>query len=140
VQLARTGALREHLKNDKGYLGGSPIDAVAGWRVQFEQNAIEGFHLYLTPVKGNGRSARAAARRALEPCREALPDARPQLRTFSDRKPRRSHREVAPLMSAVAKPEKTKKDLSGLMPYLKRYKSGIVIGLSAWLSCRFWAR
>ncbi|HWT87900.1 MAG TPA: ABC transporter ATP-binding protein [Candidatus Angelobacter sp.] len=32
-------------------------------------------------------------------------------------------------MSAVAKPEKTKKDLSGLMPYLKRYKSGIVIGL-----------
>jgi len=43
----------EHLKNDKGYLGGSPIDPVAGWRVQFEQNAIEGFHLYLTPVKGN---------------------------------------------------------------------------------------
>jgi hypothetical protein len=43
----------EHLKNEKGYLGGSPIDPVAGWRVQFEQNAIEGFHLYLTPVKGN---------------------------------------------------------------------------------------
>ena len=43
----------EHLKNEKGYLGGSPIEAVAGWRVQFEQNAIEGFHLYLTPVKGN---------------------------------------------------------------------------------------
>jgi hypothetical protein len=43
----------EHLKNDKGYLGGSPIEPVAGWRVQFEQNAIEGFHLYLTPVKGN---------------------------------------------------------------------------------------
>ena len=43
----------EHLKNDKGYLGGSPIGPVAGWRVQFEQNAIEGFHLYLTPVKGN---------------------------------------------------------------------------------------
>jgi len=42
----------EHLKNEKGYLGGSPIEAVAGWRVQFEQNAIEGFHLYLTPVKG----------------------------------------------------------------------------------------
>jgi hypothetical protein len=43
----------EHLKNEKGYLGGSPIEPVAGWRVQFEQNAIEGFHLYLTPVKGN---------------------------------------------------------------------------------------
>ncbi len=43
----------EHLKNEKGYLGGSPIDPVSGWRIQFEQNAIEGFHLYLTPVKGN---------------------------------------------------------------------------------------
>jgi hypothetical protein len=42
----------EHLKNEKGYLGGSPIEPVAGWRVQFEQNAIEGFHLYLTPVRG----------------------------------------------------------------------------------------
>jgi hypothetical protein len=42
----------EHLKNEKGYLGGSPIEPVAGWRVQFEQNDIEGFHLYLTPVKG----------------------------------------------------------------------------------------
>jgi hypothetical protein len=42
----------EHLKNEKGYLGGSPIEPVAGWRVQFEQNAVEGFHLYLTPVKG----------------------------------------------------------------------------------------
>ncbi|HLK03217.1 MAG TPA: hypothetical protein VKT53_02165 [Candidatus Acidoferrum sp.] len=43
----------EHLKNEKGYLGGSPIEPVAGWRIQFEQNAVEGFHLYLTPVKGN---------------------------------------------------------------------------------------
>jgi len=32
-------------------------------------------------------------------------------------------------MDAAAKPEKSKKDLSGLMPYLRRYKSGIVIGL-----------
>ena len=42
----------EHLKNEKGYLGGSPLEPVAGWRVQFEKNDIEGFHLYLTPVKG----------------------------------------------------------------------------------------
>src|ERR1700757_407067 len=27
----------EHLKNEKGYLGGSPIEPVAGWRIQFEQ-------------------------------------------------------------------------------------------------------
>jgi ATP-binding cassette, subfamily B, multidrug efflux pump len=32
-------------------------------------------------------------------------------------------------MSAAAKPEKPKKDLSGLMPYLRRYKSGIALGL-----------
>jgi hypothetical protein len=43
----------EHLKNEKGYLGGSPIESVAGWRVQFEKSDVEGFHLYLTPVKGN---------------------------------------------------------------------------------------
>jgi len=42
----------EHLKNEKGYLGGSPLEPVAGWRVQFEQSSVEGFHLYLTPVKG----------------------------------------------------------------------------------------
>lgn len=42
----------EHLKNQKGYLGGSPLEPVAGWRVQFEKSDIEGFHLYLTPVKG----------------------------------------------------------------------------------------
>lgn len=43
----------EHLKNEKGYLGGSPIESVAGWRIQFENSDVEGFHLYLTPVKGN---------------------------------------------------------------------------------------
>jgi len=32
-------------------------------------------------------------------------------------------------MSAPAKTEKPKKDLSGLMPYLGRYRSRIVIGL-----------
>ena len=42
----------EHLKNEKGYLGGSPLEPVAGWRIQFEKNDIEGFHLYLTPVRG----------------------------------------------------------------------------------------
>jgi hypothetical protein len=46
----------EHLKNEKGYMGGSPVEPVAGWRLQFEQNDIEGFHLYLTPVKGNDDS------------------------------------------------------------------------------------
>ena len=43
----------EHLKNEKGYLGMSPIQPVAGWRVQFEKDPAVGLQLYLTPVKGN---------------------------------------------------------------------------------------
>lgn len=42
----------EHLKNAKGYLGMTPIEAVTGWRLQFEQDATKGLTLYLTPVKG----------------------------------------------------------------------------------------
>jgi len=42
----------EHLKNPKGYLGMTPIDPVSGWRLQFEQDAVKGLTLYLTPVKG----------------------------------------------------------------------------------------
>src|SRR5260221_11214309 len=50
-ELLRCG---ERLKNDKGYLGGSPIDAVGGGGVQLEQNAIEGFLHHLPPFKENG--------------------------------------------------------------------------------------
>ncbi len=42
----------EHLKNSKGYLGMTPIEPVAGWRVQYEQDPVLGLTLYLTPVKG----------------------------------------------------------------------------------------
>ena len=42
----------EHLKNAKGYLGLTPIEPVAGWRVQYEQDPEKGLALYLTPVKG----------------------------------------------------------------------------------------
>jgi ATP-binding cassette, subfamily B, multidrug efflux pump len=34
-------------------------------------------------------------------------------------------------MSAAPNPAKTKKDLSGLMPYLRRYRGGIVLGLTS---------
>lgn len=40
----------EHLKNSKGYLGGTPIAAVSGWRIQFEQDAQKGLQLYFTPL------------------------------------------------------------------------------------------
>jgi hypothetical protein len=42
----------EHLKNQKGYLGMTPLVPVTGWRLQYEQNAEKGLQLYFTPLKG----------------------------------------------------------------------------------------
>jgi len=42
----------EHLKNQKGYLGLTPLTAISGWRLQFEQNDDKGLQLYFTPLKG----------------------------------------------------------------------------------------
>jgi hypothetical protein len=42
----------EHLKNEKGYLGMTPLEPVTGWRLQFEQDPEKGLVLYLTPVQG----------------------------------------------------------------------------------------
>jgi hypothetical protein len=42
----------EHLKNAKGFLGGTPMSDVAGWRIAFEQDPAKGLSLYLTPLKG----------------------------------------------------------------------------------------
>jgi hypothetical protein len=44
----------EHLKNQKGYLGLTPLDSINGWRLQYEQNADKGLQLYFTPLKVNG--------------------------------------------------------------------------------------
>ena len=44
----------EHLKNQKGYLGSTPLDSINGWRLQYEQNAEKGLQLYFTPLKVNG--------------------------------------------------------------------------------------
>jgi len=43
----------EHLKNEKGYLGLTPLVPVSGWRIQYEQSDIKGLELYFTPLKGN---------------------------------------------------------------------------------------
>ena len=40
----------EHLKNPNGFLGGQPISAVDGWRVQKEDDPKNGLQLYLTPL------------------------------------------------------------------------------------------
>jgi hypothetical protein len=42
----------EHLKNQKGFLGLTPLAPVTGWRLQFEQSEIKGLELYFTPLKG----------------------------------------------------------------------------------------
>jgi hypothetical protein len=44
----------EHLKNQKGYLGLTPLDSINGWRFQYEQNPEKGLQLYFTPLKVNG--------------------------------------------------------------------------------------
>lgn len=41
----------EHLKNQKGYLGLTPLTSVTGWRLQYEQGD-KGLQLYFTPLKG----------------------------------------------------------------------------------------
>jgi hypothetical protein len=42
----------EHLKNEKGFLPGTPIGGVTGWRLAFEQDPEKGLALYFTPLKG----------------------------------------------------------------------------------------
>lgn len=40
----------EHLKNPNGFLGGTPIAPVTGWRMQYEQSADKGLVMYFTPL------------------------------------------------------------------------------------------
>jgi hypothetical protein len=42
----------EHLKNQKGFLGQTPLAPVTGWRLQYEQSDQKGLQLYFTPLKG----------------------------------------------------------------------------------------
>lgn len=42
----------EHLKNEKGFLGLTPLTPITGWRLQFEQSDDKGLSLYFTPLKG----------------------------------------------------------------------------------------
>jgi hypothetical protein len=40
----------EHLQNQKGFLGGTPLAPVNGWRMQVEQDPDKGLLLYFTPL------------------------------------------------------------------------------------------
>ena len=39
-----------HLKNAHGFMGGTPLSPVAGWRLQYEQDAQKGLQMYFTPI------------------------------------------------------------------------------------------
>lgn len=41
----------EHLKNPKGFLGGQPVAAVGGWRLQMETDPKTGLAMYFTPLQ-----------------------------------------------------------------------------------------
>jgi len=40
----------EHLKNQNGYLGLTPLQAVSGWKLQYENSPERGMALYFTPI------------------------------------------------------------------------------------------
>jgi hypothetical protein len=42
----------EHLKNAKGFLPGTPIGGISGWRLAYEEDPEKGMALYFTPLKG----------------------------------------------------------------------------------------
>ena len=69
----------EHLKNQKGYLGLTPLDSINGWRLQFEQNAEKGTATIFHPIKSKWRHARAARWSALESGDQPLSISRCQL-------------------------------------------------------------
>lgn len=39
-----------HLKNAHGFMGGTPLSPVGGWRLQYEQDAQKGLQMYFTPI------------------------------------------------------------------------------------------
>lgn len=41
----------EYLKNSKGFLALTPLQAVTGWKLQYENGATQGMSLYFTPIK-----------------------------------------------------------------------------------------
>jgi len=46
----------EHLKNPNGFLGGTPITPITGWRLQQEQSPEKGLVMYFTPLEMAGES------------------------------------------------------------------------------------
>ncbi|HEV2522618.1 MAG TPA: hypothetical protein VGT24_09585 [Candidatus Acidoferrales bacterium] len=52
----------EHLKNPHGYLGGVPSARVAGWRLEYGQDATKGIEMRFTPEDGAAGGQESNAR------------------------------------------------------------------------------
>ena len=46
----------EYLKNAKGYLPGTPLSGITGWRLAYDQDPEKGLALYFTPLQGSTES------------------------------------------------------------------------------------
>jgi hypothetical protein len=46
----------EYLKNAKGYLPGTPLSGISGWRLAYDQDPEKGMALYFTPLQGSTES------------------------------------------------------------------------------------
>jgi hypothetical protein len=46
----------EYLKNAKGYLPGTPLSGITGWRLAYDQDPEKGLALYFTPMQGSTES------------------------------------------------------------------------------------
>ena len=46
----------EYLKNAKGYLPGTPLSGINGWRLAYDQDPDKGLALYFTPMQGSTES------------------------------------------------------------------------------------
>lgn len=50
----------EHLANPNGYLQGTPINPVTGWKLKFEFTGRRGLNMLFTPVNGPSRQDQAS--------------------------------------------------------------------------------
>jgi hypothetical protein len=51
----------DHLKNPRGYLGGSPVSPVTGWRLELKQDTDQGLELRFTPAASIQETSSGAA-------------------------------------------------------------------------------
>ena len=131
----------EYLKNQKGYLALTPLQAVTGWKLAIRRQPREG-HVPLFHSGETGQHRKNVADRGeMESRGQALPIDGSVLRTFPERIPVNRESEVLLAMTAPAttrpggnatkQPPKVSagKNLRGLLPYLGRYKGAIAFGL-----------